>query len=87
MEQISSAGLKMEASWARRRCQCTGVRVKLPALTDKDKEDIRFGVMQALILWRLRFVRNADAIREIREILDEKVLPCRLLRKSRMKKN
>ena len=49
-----------------------GVRVKLPALTDKDKEDIRFGVDAGFDLVAASFVRNADAIREIREILDEK---------------
>ena len=47
-----------------------GVRVKLPALTDKD--DIRFGVDAGFDFVAASFVRNADAIREIREILDEK---------------
>lgn len=49
-----------------------GVRVKLLALTDKDKEDIRFGVDAGFDFVAASFVRNADAIREIREILDEK---------------
>lgn len=49
-----------------------GVRVKLPALTDKDKEDIRFGVDAGFDFVAASFVRNADAIREIREILNEK---------------
>ena len=49
-----------------------GVRVKLPALTDKDKEDSRFGVDAGFDFVAASFVRNADAIREIREILDEK---------------
>ena len=49
-----------------------GVRVKLPALTDKAKEDIRFGVDAGFDFVAASFVRNADAIREIREILDEK---------------
>ena len=49
-----------------------GVRVKLPALTDKDKEDIRFGVDAGFDFVAASFVRNADAIREIREILEEK---------------
>ena len=49
-----------------------GVRVKLPALTDKDKEDIRFGVDAGFDFVAASFVRNADPIRELREILDEK---------------
>ena len=49
-----------------------GVRVKLPALTDKDKEDSRLGVDAGFDFVAASFVRNADAIREIREILDEK---------------
>lgn len=48
------------------------VRIKLPALTDKDKEDIRFGVDAGFDFVAASFVRSADAIREIREILDEK---------------
>ena len=49
-----------------------GVRVKLPALTDKDKEDIRFGVDAGFDFVADSFVGNADAIREVRELLDEK---------------
>ena len=59
-----------------------GVRVKLPALTDKDKEDIRFGVDAGFDFVAASFVRNADAIREIRETLMKKALPCRLSRKT-----
>jgi len=47
------------------------VKIKLPALTDKDKEDIRFGIAQGFDFIAASFVRTADAIREIREILDE----------------
>ena len=47
------------------------VKIKLPALTGKDKEDIRFGIEQGFDFIAASFVRNADAIREIRAILDE----------------
>ena len=47
------------------------VKIKLPALTDKDKDDIRFGVEQDFDFIAASFVRTADAIREIREILAE----------------
>lgn len=47
------------------------VRVNLPALTDKDKEDIRFGIEEGFDFIAASFVRTGDAIREIREILSE----------------
>lgn len=47
------------------------VKIKLPALTDKDKEDIRFGIKEGFDFIAASFVRNADAIREIRDILSE----------------
>lgn len=48
------------------------VKIKLPALTDKDKEDIRFGMELGFDYIAASFVRSADAIHEIREILNEK---------------
>lgn len=47
------------------------VKIKLPALTDKDKEDIRFGIEAGFDFIAASFVRNADAIKEIRQILEE----------------
>ncbi|MGN0372896.1 MAG: pyruvate kinase [Enterocloster sp.] len=46
------------------------VRIKLPALTDKDKEDIRFGIKHGFDFIAASFVRTADCIREIKEMLD-----------------
>lgn len=47
------------------------VKIQLPALTDKDKEDILFGIRAGFDFIAASFVRNADAIREIKNILDE----------------
>jgi pyruvate kinase len=47
------------------------VSVKLPAITKKDKDDIIFGIQQGIDFIAASFVRSADAIREIREILKE----------------
>ncbi|MEG1575943.1 MAG: pyruvate kinase [Clostridium sp.] len=47
------------------------VKIKLPALTDKDKEDIRFGMGAGFDFIAASFVRNADAILEIKKILEE----------------
>ncbi len=46
-----------------------GVKVKLPALTDKDKEDIVFGIEQGFDFIAASFVRSAEAVLEIKEIL------------------
>ena len=47
------------------------VKIKLPALTDKDKEDIRFGIKHGFDFIAASFVRTADCIREIKEMLEE----------------
>lgn len=46
------------------------VKIKLPALTDKDKADIQFGIEQGFDFIAASFVRTASAVREIRQILD-----------------
>ena len=45
------------------------VPIRLPAITEKDKEDIRFGAEQDVDFIAASFVRNADCIREIKTIL------------------
>lgn len=47
------------------------VCVKLPAITEKDKEDIVFGISQGIDFIAASFVRDADAIKEIKKILKE----------------
>lgn len=47
------------------------VPVRLPAITDKDKEDLRFGVEQDIDFIAASFVRNAECILEIRAFLKE----------------
>ena len=48
-----------------------GVKVNLPPITDKDREDIKFGIEQGIDFIAASFVRNAAAINEIRKILKE----------------
>lgn len=45
------------------------VKVNLPAITEKDKADIIFGIGQGIDFIAASFVRDASAIHEIREIL------------------
>lgn len=47
------------------------VKVKLPGMTEKDKDDILFGIEQGFTYIAASFVRNAEVIWEIRELLDE----------------
>ena len=46
-----------------------GIPVRLPAITEKDKEDILFGVEQEIDFIAASFVRNAECILEIRALL------------------
>ncbi len=48
-----------------------GVAIKLPALTEKDIEDIRYGIKAGFDFVAASFVRNADAIYQIKSILEE----------------
>ena len=47
-----------------------GVKVRLPDITDQDKEDIVFGIKQGFDFIAASFVRSAECIRQIREILN-----------------
>lgn len=47
------------------------VPVRLPAITQKDKEDLKFGVEQGIDFIAASFVRNAECILEIRAYLKE----------------
>ena len=47
------------------------VSVRLPAITEKDKEDIRFGVEQGIDFIAASFVRNAECVLEIKAFLKD----------------
>nr|WP_314637521.1 pyruvate kinase [uncultured Oribacterium sp.] len=47
------------------------VSIQLPSITEKDIEDIRFGIAEEFDFIAASFVRSADAIRQIRALLDE----------------
>ena len=48
-----------------------GVSIALPALTEKDKEDLRFGVENDFDFIAASFVRRASDVEEIRKVLAE----------------
>jgi pyruvate kinase len=48
-----------------------GVHIALPPLTDKDRKNILLAIEQDIDFIAASFVRNADAVREIRDLLRE----------------
>ena len=48
-----------------------GVRTHLPAITEKDRADLIFGVENGVDFVAASFVRKAEDVRQIRQILDE----------------
>jgi pyruvate kinase len=46
-----------------------GIVVDLPAVTDKDRDDVRFGVEEGVDFLAMSFIRTASAVTEIREML------------------
>lgn len=54
---------------SRKGINVPNVSVRLPNITDKDKEDILFGIDQGFDYIAASFVRNAACIREIKDLL------------------
>ncbi len=48
-----------------------GVKVKLPAITQKDKDDILFGIKNNIDFIAASFIRKAEDVLEIRKILED----------------
>ncbi|MDO8490971.1 MAG: pyruvate kinase [Dehalococcoidia bacterium] len=49
-----------------------GVRLDVPALTEQDIKHLDFGLLQGVDLVALSFVRDAEDIRKLKKLLDEK---------------
>ena len=57
---------------SRRHVNLPGIRVNLPAITEKDRRDIEFGMAQDVDFIALSFVRAAKDVEELRELLGDK---------------
>ena len=56
---------------SRKGVNAPGISISLPGITEKDAEDIRFGVANDVDFIAASFVRKAQDVLEIREILEE----------------
>ena len=57
---------------SRKGVNAPGVEIRLPGITEKDADDIRFGIEQGINFIAASFVRKAQDVLDIREILEEK---------------
>lgn len=56
---------------SRRGVNLPGANLSIRALTDKDKKDIQFGIKNKVDFVALTFVRRADDVQELRDLLDK----------------
>jgi pyruvate kinase len=57
---------------SKRHVNLPGIRVNLPAITNKDRADITFGIEQEVDFIALSFVREAEDVRELKALLGKK---------------
>jgi pyruvate kinase len=66
---------------SRKNVNVPGVKVALPAITEKDRKDILFAIEQKLDLIAASFIRRPEDVEEIRDILEKHHSPIRIISK------
>ncbi len=59
----------------RRGINLPGVKISEPSLTEKDKDDLAFGLEHGVDYVALSFVRDAESVRELRSLIGERRVP------------
>jgi pyruvate kinase len=66
---------------SRKHVNLPGVRINLPAITEKDRTDIRFGIENDVDFVALSFVRRPEDVQELREFLGSKANTIKIIAK------
>jgi pyruvate kinase len=66
---------------SKRHVNLPGIRVNLPAITDKDRRDIEFGLEQGVDFIALSFVREAEDVRQLQQLLGDKIDQVKIIAK------
>lgn len=66
---------------SRRHVNLPGIRVNLPAITEKDRRDVQFAAEQDIDFIALSFVRDAEDIQQLRDLLGDKANDIQIIAK------
>ena len=66
---------------SKRHVNLPGVRVNLPAITQKDRRDIKFGISRDVDYIALSFVREATDVLQLKELLGDKMGKIKIIAK------
>jgi pyruvate kinase len=66
---------------SRRHVNIPGAYVSLPSFTDKDWEDIKFGIDQGVDFFATSFIRTADDVKEVRDYIKKRKADTQIIAK------